>query len=125
MAYSSVWTRVPGATAAVMIGLIGRGSDQGNTQSEKSLYRQSSIDFRCYLEMALSEPRPCPYCRRNTVKRNSPTKHAGASTVRRRLPLSAIKTLFGPARQLSKVAVPVKGARSQPSRPRGIVNRSV
>jgi len=36
----------------------GRGSNQGNTQNEKSLYHQSSIDFRCYLEMALFEPRP-------------------------------------------------------------------
>ncbi len=36
---------------------VGRGSNQGNTQNEKSLYHQSSIDFRCYLEMALSEPR--------------------------------------------------------------------
>jgi len=35
-----------------------RGSNQGNTQNEKSLYHQSSIDFRCYLEMALFEPRP-------------------------------------------------------------------
>ena len=34
-----------------------RGSDPGNTQSEISLHRQSSIDFWCYLEMALSEPR--------------------------------------------------------------------
>jgi len=30
---------------------------EGNTQSEKSLYHQSSIDFRCYLEMAFFEPR--------------------------------------------------------------------
>jgi len=36
----------------------GRGSNQGNTQNEKSLYHQSSIDFRCYLEMAFFEPRP-------------------------------------------------------------------
>ncbi len=34
-----------------------RGSAQGNTQNEKSLYHQSFIDFRCYLEMALFEPR--------------------------------------------------------------------
>jgi len=34
-----------------------RGSNQGNTQNEKSPYYQSSIDFRCYLEMALFEPR--------------------------------------------------------------------
>ncbi len=34
----------------------GCGSDQGNTQNEKSLYHQSSVDFRCYLEMALFEP---------------------------------------------------------------------
>jgi len=32
---------------------VGRGSAQGNTQNEKSLYHQSFIDFRCYLEMAL------------------------------------------------------------------------
>jgi len=38
-----------------------RGSNQGNTQNEKSLYHQSSIDFRCYLEMALFEPRPMSY----------------------------------------------------------------
>jgi len=36
---------------------IGRGSNQGNTQNEKSLYHQSSIDSWCYLEMALFEPR--------------------------------------------------------------------
>ena len=30
----------------------GRGLNQGNTQNEKSLYPQSSIDFPCYLEMA-------------------------------------------------------------------------
>jgi hypothetical protein len=36
---------------------LGRGSNQGNIQNEKSLYHQSSIDFRCYLGMALSEPR--------------------------------------------------------------------
>jgi len=43
-----------------MAGMVGfwRGSNQGNTQNEKSLYHQSSIDFRCYLEMALFEPRP-------------------------------------------------------------------
>jgi len=35
-----------------------RGSNQGNTQSAKSLYHQSPIDFRCYLEMARFEPRP-------------------------------------------------------------------
>ncbi len=35
----------------------GRGSNQGNTQNEKSLYHQLSIDFRCYLGMALFEPR--------------------------------------------------------------------
>jgi len=35
-----------------------RGSNQGNTQNEKSLYHHHSIDFRCYLEMTLSEPRP-------------------------------------------------------------------
>ncbi len=35
-----------------------RGSNQGNTQNEKSLYHQLSIDFRCYLGMALFEPRP-------------------------------------------------------------------
>src|SRR3954468_3779821 len=29
---------------------IGRGSNRGNTQNEKSLYHQGSIDFRCYLE---------------------------------------------------------------------------
>jgi hypothetical protein len=34
-----------------------RGSNQGNTQNEKSLYHQSSIDFRCYLELARFEPR--------------------------------------------------------------------
>jgi len=39
---------------------IWRGSNQGNTQNEKSLCNQSFIDFRCYLEMALSEPRPVP-----------------------------------------------------------------
>jgi len=37
--------------------ILRRGSNQGNTQNEKSLYHQSSIDFRCYLEMALFEPR--------------------------------------------------------------------
>jgi len=37
---------------------IWRGSNQGNTQNEKSLYHQRSIDFRCYLEMARFEPRP-------------------------------------------------------------------
>ena len=41
----------------------GRGSNQGNTQNEKSLYHQSSIDFRCYLEMALFEPRRYQCCR--------------------------------------------------------------
>jgi len=35
----------------------GRGSNQGNTQNEKSPYYQSSIDFRCYLELELFEPR--------------------------------------------------------------------
>ena len=35
-----------------------RGSNQGNTQNEKSLYHQSSIDLRCYLELARFEPRP-------------------------------------------------------------------
>ncbi len=39
---------------------VGRGSNQGNTQNEKSLYHQSSIDFRCYLEMARFEPRQNP-----------------------------------------------------------------
>jgi len=34
-----------------------RGSNQGNTQNEKSLYHRSSINFRCYLGMALFEPR--------------------------------------------------------------------
>src|SRR5271166_1582681 len=34
-----------------------RGSNQGNTQNEKYPYYQSSIDFRCYPEMALFEPR--------------------------------------------------------------------
>jgi hypothetical protein len=34
-----------------------RGSNQGNTQNEKTLCHQSSIDFRCYLELARSEPR--------------------------------------------------------------------
>src|SRR4051812_36242181 len=29
-----------------------------NTQNEKSLYHQSFIDFRCYLELARFEPRP-------------------------------------------------------------------
>src|SRR6476469_5223500 len=39
-----------------------RGSNQGNTQNEKSLYSQSSIDFRCYPKLARFEPRfpsPC------------------------------------------------------------------
>ncbi len=40
-----------------------RGSYQGNTQNEKSPYYQSSIDFRCYLEMALFEPRREQYPR--------------------------------------------------------------
>jgi len=31
----------------------GRGSNQGNTHIENSLYHQSSIHFRCYLETAL------------------------------------------------------------------------
>ena len=35
-----------------------RGSNQGKPQNAKSSYYQSSIDFRCYLEMALFEPRP-------------------------------------------------------------------
>src|SRR5664279_5530387 len=34
-----------------------RGSNQGNTQNEKSPYRQGSIDFRCHPEMARFEPR--------------------------------------------------------------------
>jgi hypothetical protein len=34
-----------------------RGSNQGNTQKNKFLYLQSFIYFRCYLEMALFEPR--------------------------------------------------------------------
>jgi hypothetical protein len=37
-----------------------RGSNQGNIQNEKSFYHQSSIDFRCYLELARFEPRPVP-----------------------------------------------------------------
>src|SRR6059036_1307985 len=37
--------------------LPGRGSNQGNTQKQKSLYHQGFIDFRCYPEMALFEPR--------------------------------------------------------------------
>jgi len=41
--------------------LRGRGSNQGNTQNEKFPYYQSSIDFRCYLEMALFEPRQIGY----------------------------------------------------------------
>jgi len=39
--------------AAAKEAFAGRGSNQGNTQNEKSHYHQSSIDFRCYLEMAL------------------------------------------------------------------------
>ena len=38
--------------------ILRRGSNQGNTQNEKSVYHQSSIDFRCYLESARFEPRP-------------------------------------------------------------------
>jgi hypothetical protein len=38
-----------------------RGSNQGNTKNEKSLCHQSSIDFRCYLELARFEPRPNPF----------------------------------------------------------------
>jgi hypothetical protein len=34
-----------------------RGSNQSNTQNERSLYHQRSIDFRCYLELARFEPR--------------------------------------------------------------------
>jgi hypothetical protein len=45
------------ASALRLARALGRGSNQGNTQNEKSIYHQSSIDFRCYLEMALSEPR--------------------------------------------------------------------
>ncbi len=40
---------------------FGRGSNQG--QNEKSPRHQSSIDFRCYLEMALFEPRPGMFTR--------------------------------------------------------------
>jgi len=36
----------------------GHGSNQGNTQNEKSPYYQRSIDFRYYLGVALFEPRP-------------------------------------------------------------------
>ena len=35
-----------------------RGSNQGNTQNVKSLYHQCPLDFRCYLEVTLFEPRP-------------------------------------------------------------------
>jgi len=45
-------------TLGLRHGLFWRGSNHGNTQNEKSLYHQSSIDFRCYLEMARFEPRP-------------------------------------------------------------------
>src|SRR3954467_12073981 len=34
-----------------------RGSNHGNTQIEKTLYHQSFIDFRRYLELAYFEPR--------------------------------------------------------------------
>jgi len=37
----------------------GRGSNQGNTPNQKYLYHQSSIDFRCYPEMSLFDPRRC------------------------------------------------------------------
>ena len=39
-------------------GADGRGSNQGNTRNEESLYYLSSIDFRYYLELARFEPRP-------------------------------------------------------------------
>jgi len=51
---------MPGVRGLVFLGFPlhpRRGSNQGNTQNEKSFYHQSSIDFRCYLEMARFEPR--------------------------------------------------------------------
>jgi hypothetical protein len=57
-----------------------RGSDQGNTQSERSFCRQRSINIRRYLEMALPEPRRrgrsfshCRAAQRATVF-NAPTR---------------------------------------------------
>jgi len=40
-----------------LVNLSGGGSNQGNNKNEKSFYHQVTIDFRCYLELARSEPR--------------------------------------------------------------------
>jgi len=47
-----------------------RGSNPGNTQNEKSSYYRSSIDFRCYLELAFFEPR-----RRSLATSRDPGAH--------------------------------------------------
>jgi len=58
-----------------------RGSNQGNTQNEKSLYHQSSIDFRCYLEMARFEPRPATLLPGSGAAYNPKTR-GGSSYIR-------------------------------------------
>jgi hypothetical protein len=52
---------------------FGRGSNQGNTENEKSLYHQSSIDFRCYLKLARFEPRQIKLRDLVRVEKSQPT----------------------------------------------------
>ncbi len=56
MAFSAMWRRT--ARFCGPWPSLGRGSNEGNTQNEKSLYHQLSIDFWCYLGMALLNHAP-------------------------------------------------------------------
>jgi len=58
LAWLSAASSIPSPSRCACSAKSRRGSNQGNTQNEKSLSHQSSIDLRRYLEMALFEPRP-------------------------------------------------------------------
>src|SRR3954451_4397882 len=79
----------------------GYGSNRGTTQNEKSLSQQGFIDFRCYPEIALFEPRPLSLLwqffrfHRYRLRFAFPIRNSYPTDIPRKVPLNCQGSVIG------------------------------
>jgi len=94
------------------------GLNQGNTQNEKSLYYQRSIDFRYYLELARFEPRPIGVVTAILLQLEGQGGYPGSARERAPTPPSAPEPTFP-----NDLCTTLNGRRSAPIQPFGLALR--